>query len=220
MTSLSRLSPFRILQIILLLAMLAVALWALPRLPESIPSHWSLDGTVDGWMSKQSIWLLPGIALLLSLLLPLLSRIDPKRENYEAFRVTWEAMQLLLVAFFGYVFCIQLLSALRPELAGDLGRWILAGVGVLLALMGASFTKLKPTYFIGIRTPWTLSDPEVWRRTHALASRIWMAGGALIVVQALLFPPVAFLWVFLALMFVMVLLPVIHSYLIYRALHR
>ena len=70
------------------------------------------------------------------------------------------------------------------DLEADVGQFVLASVGILIAITGNYMNSIKPNYFIGIRTPWTLEDSEVWKKTHRFASKLWIVGGVLMTVSA------------------------------------
>lgn len=93
---------------------------------------------------------------------------------------------------------------------------ILSGVGLLFAVIGNYLPNLKPNYFAGLRFPWTLENADNWRRTHALAGKMWFAGGLLLAVTCLLLPPVASAVVFLITMLVLVVIPAVYSWKIFR----
>ncbi len=190
------LSPLRILQLLLLAGMFVAGALLYSRLPEQIPSHWGFSGEANGWEPKLiGAWMVPLIALVMSLALPFVRRLDPKQENYARFERAWLLIQVTMVAFLAYVYGLQLYASLHPASGLDVGRAILGGTGMIFASLGNLFGKLHRTYFVGIRTPWTLSNDEVWRRTHRLAGWLWVTGGLLCVVEAIVWigPPAVIL---------------------------
>ncbi len=164
-----------------------VGLGALPFLPNPSPIHWNAAGEVDGYGSPLLAALLtPAIATLLVVLAPLLPRLDPRGRNYEAFRPTFELFMNGLLLFFTALQLVTLGYALGWPVS--VPRVIGAGVGLLLALIGNELGRVQPNYFVGVRTPWTLADPEVWRRTHRVGGRVFAAVGVLIALTSLLLP--------------------------------
>ena len=90
-------------------------------------------------------------------------------------------------------------------------------IGLLFIMMGNYFQTVRPNYFVGIRTPWTLENEQVWKKTHRLGGRIWVAGGISIVLLGLLINSVtAMLICFFGLILIMVLVPVVYSYMEFR----
>jgi hypothetical protein len=93
---------------------------------------------------------------------------------------------------------------------------LVAFIGLLIAMVGNYMNNLKPNYFAGIRLPWTLNDPEIWRRTHALAGKLWFAGGILLIITSFLLPEHLLIPFIVAVFVVIVVVPGIYSYRIYR----
>ncbi len=196
-----------------LLAALAFGLWALPHLPARVASHWSLAGEPDGTMSRAiAAVFLPLVGAVLGLAFALLPRTDPRREGLLHGGVWWTLGNAVMI----------LLAILHVALLGYNLGWpvsmpgvALGGAGLLFILVGFLMPQMRPNWFMGIRTPWTLTSDTVWRRTHALAGRVFAAAGAVLVVLAFLQPDhvAAMLGIVIA---VAVLVPVIASYLLWR----
>jgi uncharacterized membrane protein len=146
-----------------------VAFWN--KLPARVPVHWNVRGEVDRWASSKpiEIFVLPLIAGAVVALLRVLPWLDPKlratlQEN-ERMRAALQIMRLALAAFFGALFSIQIATALGYTIAS--GRAVIWCTLVLLAIMGNYLGNLRPNYFIGIRTPWTLESAATWRDSSA-----------------------------------------------------
>jgi len=197
----------------IVIAMIVAGIALYPSLPETIPTHWGLSGEADAWGPKLlGILIGPVIATFMLLLFPLLSKLDPKKENYEKFKGSWEVLQTALIGFFAYVFALQKYFSLNEQYSYLMGRLIMGGVGALFIVMGNLLGKIKQSFFIGFRTPWTLSDPEVWQKTHRVAGWAMLIGGVAFVLEALV-------WQFVVPVFVVsivsiVVIPMVYSYLI------
>lgn len=171
-----------------IVAMLIGGALAYPWLPERVPSHWNIHGEVDGTSSRLvAVALTPALALALWLLLLWLPRIDPLRASYAAFASTYRLFVNVLVLFLAGVHAVVLCAALGWPL--PVPRLIGAGIGLLLATLGNELSRTRPNWFVGVRTPWTLADPEVWRQTHRFAARLFFFAGVLITLASLLLPP-------------------------------
>lgn len=175
----------------LLVTVVALGLAVYSRLPERVPSHWNLYGQVDGYMSRTgAVTFLPGIGLGVYLLMLFTPLVDPRRRNYAAFGGAYRLLRLAMVVFMTALYLITLAFALGfPVKVSFLVR---LGVGLLYVLIGNVLGQVRPNYFVGIRTPWTLENPEVWRRTHRVAGRAWVLGGLITVAGAFLPEAVAF----------------------------
>ncbi|HAI98815.1 TPA: hypothetical protein DCL30_04765 [Candidatus Peribacteria bacterium] len=186
-----------------------------PKLPDIITTHWGVSGQPDGWMPKAyGTWLLPGLTLLMTILFPIFSRLDPKQENYPLFARTWEIIQIAMIAMMAYIFAVQLYASIHPEASALVGRFILLGVGALFVVIGNYMGKIRQNFFVGLRTPWSLSDPEVWSRSQRFGGWMFVLGG-------LAFMAEAAIWkyeipVFIAVITAVVVVPVVYSYVLYR----
>jgi uncharacterized membrane protein len=186
-----------------------------PSLPADIPSHWGFAGNPDSWMPKEyGMWLLPGLTLVLAVLFPVLCYLDPKRENYRLFVRTWEVMQLSIIVMLAYIFAVQLYATLYPEANVLVGRFIVFGVGLLFVVLGNFMGKIRQNFFVGLRTPWSLSDPQVWQKSQRFAGWAFVLGGFLMLAEAFLWRAVP--WLFFGIVAFVVVLPTVYSYLIFR----
>jgi len=195
-------------------AMWAFALGLYARLPQRIPSHWDLQGDVDGWMEKP--WgplLQPWIATVMLGMLWVLPRIDPRRQNVERFAEDRRLLINLLILFFAVVQAATYAQALGWPVQGD--RVILAAIGLLFVGLGNYLPRIRSNWFMGIRTPWTMDNERVWRATHRVGGRAFVAAGLAMALAALL-PDPARGWVTGAAIAMAVVVPLVYSYVAYR----
>ena len=200
-----------------LLALLPLLLMAVfyARLPDRVPMHWGFDGEIDRYGSKNELWLIGALGPLFALLFQFLPRLDPKKRNYERFHTYYEAFALVLVASIAVMMGIALLESFRPGTV-FVGRVVSALVGSLFVFIGNLMGKVKPNFFLGIRTPWTLSDPDVWNRTHRLGGGLFFLAGLATVASAFLLPEQVTFWVLMAGVLAAALIPAVMSYVWYR----
>lgn len=178
-------------------------------LPARVPIHWNAAGRVDGWgPSWVNAFLLPAIACLVYLLFLYIPLIDPARRNYPAFEGSLRAFRLLIVGFLVLVHLVVVGASMGYPVKVDVV--IRAAIPLLFVGLGTRLPKLKPNWFFGIRTPWTLANEEVWERTHRVAGAIWVWGGLALVLCAFLPPGVGFP-AFVAGIVVLALVPVVYS---------
>jgi uncharacterized membrane protein len=152
----------------------SIALW--PKLPPELVTHWNLRGDPDG--SSSRVWAVvagPAIILGLTLLLQVLPRIDPWRENYARFA------DLYWLVVNGLLLCVLVLHVAVLAAGAGAGvsvqRVSAGGLAVLMLVLGNSMGRLRPNWFMGIRTPWTLDSADVWRRTHRVAAWLFVGAG-------------------------------------------
>lgn len=173
-------------------ALLAV-FWG--KLPDRVPTNWGFDGQVT-YGPKSSMWLLAGMAPAIALMMRFLPKLDPKKKNYEKFQNLYDGFAALFPLFVGLVFIITLVETFRPGTV-NVGRVITAFLSALFIGIGCIMGKIKPNWFMGIRTPWTLSDPDVWTKTHRLGGWVFFLVGLASLPLALLAPEKVFAFVLL-----------------------
>ncbi len=180
------------------------------RLPETMATHWNLSGEPDGWSSRAfAVFGLPGILLAVNLFLPFALKADPKRENMSDKLV---AISLWTIPVVSLLCCgLTLARGLGYEVRVE--RWVPVFMGVLFIVIGNYLPKTKQSYTMGIKLPWTLASEENWNRTHRLAGFLWVIGGALFILMSFIGWSMA---AFLSIIALMVLAPMVYSYLLYR----
>ncbi len=148
-------------------------------LPQRVPIHWNLNGEIDRWSSKEfGVLFLPVTAAVTIALARVLPWMDPKvrRAGGDTGRMfpALQIVRLAIAAFFCLISAVQIGAALGHSFS--VGRVVLSGTLLLLAVLGNYLGNLRPNYFFGIRTPWTLESPETWRATHRVGGRLMFFG--------------------------------------------
>jgi uncharacterized membrane protein len=160
---------------------------AYPWLDERVPTHWNMSGEVDGWSSRFSVaWLIPLVMAGMVVLFRVLPHIDPRRANYEKFSVAYDTLVVVIMAFMLGMHLLLLATGSGYQL--PVARIVPAAVGVMFITLGLLLPKAHPNWFVGIRTPWTLSSDLSWERTHRLGGTLFMLSGALAILSAAAFP--------------------------------
>ena len=170
------------------------------QIPARIPMHWGLNGQVDSWGNKMpGIFILPLLALAVDGLLHVLPWFDPKLQHRTEEQgrmpsiLPW--IRIALLALFGALFLVQLLTSLGRDIAG--GRILMTCTLLFFVVLGNFLGNVRPNYFVGIRTPWTLENPETWRATHRLGGRLMFFGGLALLFAQLFLSAGVFRWIFL-----------------------
>lgn len=192
---------------ILLPVLAGVILWN--QLPEQIPSHWDMQGNIDGYSTKPfAVFGLPLILLAIHWFTVCVTLADPKKQNHSE--------KILQLVFWIVPALSIILSAVTYSTAMGKGVRIELFVSVLLGLLfvaiGNYLPKCKQNYTIGLKLPWTLHSEENWNRTHRLAGWLWVIGGLLIISAGFF----NLLWLTLSAPLLMALVPTIYSYILYR----
>ena len=196
--------------IVSLLPFVLVAI-AWPYLPERIPGHWGLNGQIDRYDAPATLWLMCAIGPLLSLGMQFLPRLDPKRENYEKFQPYYDFFGPLVPLLLLLCIAVTLSESLWPGRI-NVARAIGLMVGVLFLIIGNMMGKVKTNWFMGFRTPWALSDPDVWNRTQRLGGWTFFLSGLSALVLSLLAPEEIFFVVFFAILIVGLVLTYVMSW--------
>lgn len=199
----------------LILVSFAVGLYFYPWMPEKMASHWNMAGDVDGYMPKAvALFLMPVISVAMFILFLAIPRLDPMRHNIEKFRGYYDNFILILFTFLFYIYLLTILWNVGARF--NMGQMLVPAFGLLIYYSGILMQNAKRNWFIGIRTPWTLSSEAVWAKTHLLGGRLFKAAG-IIAFFGLFFPKYGLIFVLVPVMSFAVFL-FVYSYVKYRAL--
>jgi len=183
-------------------------------LPLQMASHWGVNDQVNGTISRfWGAFLMPLMSLALLGLFLLLPAIDPYKANIARFRGAFNLFITLVIAFLVYVHGLTLAWNLGFN-GFQMSAALLPALGLLFIFVGYLLGKAKRNFFIGIRTPWTLSSDSVWDKTHALGSKLFIASGVIAFFSAF-FGGLASFWLFLIPLFPSTLFLVVYSYFLY-----
>ena len=188
--------------------------------PDQVPMHWNINGEVDGWGSAFSgAFILPIILFGIYFLFVLIPLIDPKKEKYQQFEKVYRVFRLLIMLVMFAVYLIASDNALGYAIRVEI--WIPVIIGLLFLVMGNYFGKIKPNWFMGIRTPWTLSNEEVWNKTHRLGGKLFMVLGLFMISTPLWQTKSATMfWLVMVPVLLVTIVPIIYSYIIYRRIKK
>jgi len=187
-------------------------------LPEEMAMHFDLKGNPDRYGNKSELLIMAAALSAMSILiyfgLSNIYKIDPKKyaaDNKDRLHRMGFAIAIFIVA----LTCFIIYSTSKGNMRISM-RYIFAGIGLLLCLMGNYMHTIKPNYFAGLRLPWTLNNEDNWRKTHLLAGKLWFIGGLVIAILCLLVPGTAAIVLFFIATIVLILVPVVYSYRLYK----
>lgn len=204
---------------ILVLLMLVVATAAgilfWNQLPDPMASHWDINDQVDGYMSKfWGVFMMPLMTAGLFLLFLVIPSIDPLKANIAKFRGAFNLLIVLIIAFMLYIHGLTLawnLGYTDFQMSGAL----LPAIGLLFIFIGFMLRQAKRNFFIGIRTPWTLSSDRVWDETHRLGAVLFIISGILAFIGGLFGGTIAF-WLMFVPLIGSTLFLLVYSYVLYQ----
>ncbi len=193
--------------IILLPIIAGLILWN--NLPDEIPIHFNAEGVADGWGGKGvAVFALPLFMLAIHWICVFVTSLDPKSKNITSKNINlvlW-ITPVLSVFVSGIIYSF----ALGHEL--NINTIFPVFFGLFFIVIGNFMPKCKQNYSIGVKVPWALESEENWNYTHRLAGKTWVMGGLLIIALSFL----KMVWIFMAITIIMVIIPVIGSYLFYK----
>jgi uncharacterized membrane protein len=165
-------------QLLAIAAMFAAAALLWSGAPDRIPIHWDLNGQVDGYGGKFSgLVLLPLISLGTYAFLLVLPRIDPGKANYMGFTGAYTAIRVSVLGVLVVIYAATIRSIQAHSL--DMGSVAPLALSALIVVLGSVMGKLRPNWFVGVRTPWTLSSKIAWVRTHRAGGWVFVVTGLL-----------------------------------------
>ncbi|GGH78638.1 putative membrane protein [Pullulanibacillus pueri] len=172
----------------MILILLSVIAWlvAWPYLPSEIATHWNAKGEVNGYSSRFGATLIMnGLLIFLYFLFLVLPKVDPKKNNYRLFSKSYTIISNTVLVIFFILSLLTLLYSLGyPIPMAGLSPFI---VGAIFIVLGNFMQTIRPNFFLGVRTPWTISNENVWRKTHRLAGKFMFIAG-IIIILSVFFP--------------------------------
>lgn len=190
-----------------------VGIYSYHRMPENMASHWNAQGQVNGHLPKfLGLFLMPLVSASLLLVFFLIPKIDPLKANIEKFRGDYERFVTMVIAFLFYVYLLTIFW--NAGTTFSIVRFLSPAFGILFYLSGVLIENAKRNWFIGIRTPWTLSSERVWNKTHAIGGKLFRIAGG-IAFFGMFFPDYA-MFLAVAPMILSALYVTIYSYLEYQ----
>jgi len=200
--------------LILIAFAIIISIIAYPNLNSQIVTHWNLAGEPNGWSSKNFfIIFFPSLLIFMYGLFIVLPLLDPKKASYGDFANTYINLKTLLIGALTTVYTINLLADLGYQI--NISQSISMIIGVMMIGIGLLMKNIKSNYFVGIRTPWTMSSTTVWEKTHKISVYFFSILGLSIIITPYLITPWNAIILTLGVL-QMIAGTIIYSYLLYR----
>lgn len=198
-----------LLSLIIISFIIPVALYS--KLPDLMPIHWGISGEVDNYAPKAFAAFLPPVIMIgMWLLMEFSPKIDPKKANYSKFMGSYRIMMNILITFFFLLHIAVIASSLGYDIPIDI---VVPGlVGILFIVIGNYLPKSRSNFFYGIKTPWTLTSEESWRKTHRLGGKLFVLAGIVTIIGSLLFSGTVQFTLLMLSVAIVVIIPIIASY--------
>jgi uncharacterized membrane protein len=204
-----------IIALLLIAAATLAGLLLWNQLPDRMASHWNINDQVDGHTSRfGGVFMVPLMALGMFVLFLVIPSIDPLKANIAQFRGAFNLFMLLIVAFMTYIYGLTLARNLGYT-GFRMSGAMLPAIGLLFIFIGFMLRQARRNFFIGIRTPWTLSSDHVWNETHRIGAILFMISGALAFFGGLFGGTIAF-WLMFAPIIGSTVFLLVYSYVLYQ----
>lgn len=180
-----------------------------------IPIHWNIHGEVDNTARPHiALFLIPAFQILILTVFSAINFIEPRKQNIEK---SLPAICLILTSLILVMTLVQAIIISEAFGFHIIGlKLILISVGFLFFIVGNNMTKLRSTFFFGIRTPWTLSSDYVWKKTHRLSGRLLMIEGFIISMAPIFFKEESLFIIIIATLLPATITPIIYSWYLWR----
>lgn len=203
-----------IFSVLLVIASWIASIYFYRLLPELVVTHWNIQGVADGYSTRGvGAFALPIIITISYILFLILPTIDPQKKRYADFGRAYQyikvAILLILVAIYIVASLVNIGYAIQIQIV------VPVLVGLLFFVIGTNLGNVKKNYFVGIRTPWTLSSEDIWNKTNSLAGTLFMLAGLAIVVSTFLNPTFSFVVLILAIL-IAALVPILYSFILWK----
>jgi len=182
--------------------------------PEKVPMHWNINGDIDRYGDKFELLLIPILLpLLVYIIFLIIPKIDPKNKINKMGN-KYARIKMLLTTFMSILALYIIYSAYNQSIENP--NYIVIFIGILIIILGNYFKTIKANYFIGIRTPWTLENETVWKKTHKLGGKMWFIGGFIIVISSLILNKEQNSTFFIIIAGIITIIPIIYSYITFK----
>jgi len=203
-----------IIPILLVLVYVVASFYFYANFPARVITHWGFDGEPNGWSSPVfAAFFFPALILGIYLMFLALPLLDPKKDRYAEFSGTYHLLKVIFVLFFVGIYFLASLANLGYAI--PIGTVVPFLVGLLFIVIGNYMGKLKRNWYIGIKTPWTLSSDVVWNKSHRLGGKMFMLAGVLMMIDGFVARALQ-LPLLIALISMVAIVPIVYSYIVYR----
>jgi uncharacterized membrane protein len=202
-----------IISISIIIISFIIGLYTFQFFPEKIASHWGLHGEANKYTNKFfGLFFLPFIMMLIFGVLTIIPKIDPLKKNIEDFIKYYNTFILMIILFIFYIYLLTI--AWNFGYKFNMNFMFIPVLGLLFIYTGSILNKLQRNWFIGIRTPWTMSSDKVWKKTHKLGSKLFKISGIIILFGIFFIDSI---WIFVLVpIIISVIWLIIYSYLEYK----
>jgi len=208
-----------IIPIGLILIAFVASFYFYANFPDQVPTHWNFQGTADNYSNKTfGAFFFPWLILAMYVMFIIFPNLDPKKDRYQQFTKVYHLFKNTLILVMVSIYFISSLIGMGYNL--PISILIPGIIGLLFIILGNYMGKIKRNWFMGIRTPWTLSNEEVWNKTHRLGGKIFIAMGVIMLAGSFIPNESLFGLIFIIGVLITALVPIIYSYRLYKKIEK
>jgi uncharacterized membrane protein len=199
--------------IILIIASFLIGIYFYPFLPDQVATHWGSNNQVNGYSSKAfGLFFMPILSVFLFFLFISLPKIDPYKKNFDQFKNYFQNFINLIFVFFFYIYSITIVWNLGFNF--NMVQILSPAFAALFYYAGVLMSHAKQNWFVGIRTPWTMSNEKVWNKTHKIGGKLFKLTG-LISLLSLILPSLSAFFILVPILFTTIFV-FIYSYIEFK----
>ena len=211
----------KINKLTLTLAIISLILTAIvyPNLPQVIPQHFGPTGEIDKYGPKYMVFIMGAMPIVMYFFMDITRNIDPKKESYKKHEKAYSAIKLVMAIFFIIMNWSMIFISLGYNISIPIVMSI--SIGIMFIAIGNYMTQIRDNYFMGIKNPWTLSDPVVWKKTHRVGGYTFMLLGVICILSGIIsiyIPEVSFR-IFISIAIAWTIGINVYSYIIYKKIN-
>lgn len=206
-------NKYDIFSLVIMLLSIIGTMLVYAKLPDQVPSHWNIRGEIDNYSSKEFIYFTALLPVILYGAMKFIPKVDPKKESYKKHQKAYDITIFTIILFLIGMHWITMSYSLGYPL--DMMKYIKISLGILFIVMGNYMPQIRFNYFFGIRTPWTLSSENVWRKTHIVGGYLYFLIGIIFILSSIFDNSMTF-YIAIASIILISLAIILYSYLLYR----
>lgn len=201
-----------ILIVLIVLSILGTVL-VYSSLPEKIPTHFNFKGEVDQYSNKSAAFFTGLLPLIIYLFMIIIPKIDPKRSSYIKHKKAYDITKIIIILFGIMIHWLIILYSLGFNI--NVGMFVRIAIGLLFIVIGNFMGQIRQNYSFGIKTPWTLANETVWKKTHRVGGFSFLIGGLILIASSFFNGPIAVVSLIAAIV-IAAFYPMVYSYIEYK----
>ncbi len=165
-----------IFPVILIIVSFLIGIYFYPQFPDQIATHWGTGNQANGYSSKAfGLFFMPILSVFMFILFIALPKFEPYKKNFDQFKKYFQNFINIIFAFLFYIYLITIIWNLGFRF--NMTQILSPAFALIFYYAGVLTSKAKQNWFVGFRTPWTMSNEEVWNKTHKISSKLFKISG-------------------------------------------